>query len=556
MGKRLFLSLCIGLTLTIMATFAGGAMAVKLGSAKGCVKKCVFGGTSFDVTIAKSVAKTPLTGRVYVIITRDGSREPRDQVDTTGVPFFGLDVSSVRPGCRVTLRDGAGVYGYPLESFREIPAGDFYVQAFFNVYTRFDRSDGSRVWLHMPGGDGQDPFASPGNLYSKVVKVRLAPGCGKRVSLTLDQVVQPRDPVPMGGTTQQGNPPDTAHVKHIKIKSRLLTAYWGQPMYIAANVLLPADYDTGTDRYPVVYSHGHFSTAPPFGFREDLGNSFSQWWMADDTPRMIAVTLRHENPYYDDSYAVNSANLGPYGDAITTELIPAIDAAFRTQPYRWARTLTGGSTGGWEALAQMIFYPDLYQGTWAFAPDPVDFRFHQIVNIYKDTNAYFNQSEWVDVPRPASRAVSGDVRLTMEQENHFELALGTRSRSGLGQWDVWEAVYGPQGRDGYPARIWDKRSGAIDKTVAEAWKPMDLRLYLEDNWASLGPKVAGRIFVGVGDDDTYFLNNAVELLQLAASKWTNPLADATFVYGPNGNHGWRPYTTPQLLTLMYEAMHP
>lgn len=556
MSKRLFSLLCVGLALMVLTALASGAGAAKAGATPEGAKKCGHGPASFEVTLAKGVAKAPVTGRVYVILTRSDDSEPRFQIDTTGVPFFGMDVRSVRPGCPMSMRDGNGVYGYPLTSFRAIPAGDYYVQAFFNIYTRFDRSDGSRVWLHMPGGDGQDPFSSPGNLYSQVTKVHLDPARGKRVRLVLDQVVEPADPVPMGGTTQQGNPSDTAHVKHIKIKSDLLTSFWGRPMYIAANVLLPEGYDSSDSRYPVVYSHGHFSTSAPFGFREDLGNSLSQWWVASDTPRMIAVTIRHENPYYDDSYAVNSANLGPYGDAITQELMPAIDAAYRTLPYRWARTLTGGSTGGWEALAQMAFYPDLYQGVWAFSPDSVDFRFHQLINIYADPNAYFNQSEWVDVPRPASRAVSGDTRLTMEQENHFELALGTHGRSGWGQWDIWQAVYGPQGADGYPAPIWDKRSGQIDKAVAEAWRPMDLRLYLENNWATLGPKVAGRIYVGVGDDDNYFLNDAVELLQLAAATWTNPLADATFVYGPNGGHSWRPYTTPELLTIMYEAMHP
>jgi hypothetical protein len=198
----------------------------------------------------------------------------------------------------------------------------------------------------------------------------------------------------------------------------------------------------------------------------------------------------------------------------------------------------------------------MYQGTWAFAPDSVDFRFHQLINVYEDENAYFTQSDWVDVPRPASRDISGDVRLTMEQENHFELALGTHGRSGWGQWDIWQAVYGPQGPDGYPAPIWDKVTGQIDTTVAEAWRPMDLRIFFEENWAAVGPKVAGRIHVGVGDDDNYYLNNAVELLDASLAERTDPVADAEFWYGPNGGHSWRPYTTPELLTIMYDAMRP
>ena len=513
--------------------------------------------TSFKVAIAKGTVSHPVTGRAYVIITRNGDDEPRFQLDiTAGVPFFGKDVSDVKAGKAFTIDTGPGVYGYPLESIRRIPAGVYYVQAFFNVYTKFERSDGSTVWLHMPGGDGQNPLDSPGNLYSTPRKVHLEPRRAQSIKLVLDQVIQPADPVPPGGTAQQGNPADSAHVRHVKIKSKLLSDYWGTDMYIGADVLLPEGYDASTDKYPVVYLHGHYPSGNPYSFTEDLGNDFSKWWVAADTPRMIVVQFRHENPYYDDSSAVNSANLGPYGDAITEELMPAIDAEFRTINERWARALTGGSTGGWAGLAQLFFYPELYVGAWVRSPDPVDFRFHQLINVYEDENAYFTQSDWVDVPRPSSRDISGDVRWTMEEENHFELALGTHGRSGLGQWDIWQAVFGPQGPDGYPAPIWDKATGEIDHTVSEAWKPMDLRLYLQENWATVGPQVAGRIHICAGDDDNYFLNNAVELLDEYLKTTTNPAADAEIVYGHNQGHSWWPQTFPELLTIIYAAMHP
>ena len=512
--------------------------------------------TTVKVTIAKGTISEPVTGRAYVIFTRNGEDEPRFQIDTTGVPFFGKDVCGIKAGRSITFGSGPGVRGYPLESIGQLPEGDYYVQAFFNVYTKFTRSDGSVVWLHMPGGDGQDPFSSPGNLYSEPVQVHIDAAKPACVRLLLDQVIQPDDPVPPGGTTQQGNPADSAHVKHIKIQSDLLSAYWGTPMYIGADVLLPEGYDTSTEEYPVVYLHGHYPSGNPYGFNEDLSNDFSKWWVAADTPRMIVVQFRHENPYYDASYAVNSANLGPYGDAITQELMPVVDEQFRTIDERWARALTGGSTGGWEVLAQLVFYPELYVGAWARNPDPVDFRFHQIVNVYEDANAYYNQSEWVDVPRPSYRSIPGDTQLTMAQENHFELALGNHSRSGWGQWDIWQAVYGPQGADGYPAPIWDKVTGEIDHAVAEAWKPMDLRLYLEENWATVGPEIAGRIHIFSGDDDNFFLNNAVELLDAYFQTTTDPAADAEIVYGHNQGHSWWPYTMPELLTIIYGEMYP
>jgi hypothetical protein len=521
------------------------------------------GSLRFEVTLSPSLQTSDLTGRVFVIAsTLSGTSQlSRMNSATNPQPFFGMDVSGWVPGTTRTLGT-ADVRGWPIEIPFNLPPGTYNVQAFFNVYTEFTRSDGSVVWLHMPCGDGQSPTNSPGNLFSAVVPMSLDGGTSGTKQLTLDQMI----PYPAGTTTfaenaptqtcQQGNFADTAHLKHVKIQSPLLSSFWGRPMYIGANVLLPMSFGQPgheTDRYPVVYDQGHWPAGGVLGFGETSTNAFSTYWRDPSTPQFIVVTIRHENPYYDDSYAVNSANLGPYGDAITQELIPHINANFRTIPERWARTLTGGSTGGWEALAQMVFYPDVYGGTWAVSPDPVDFRFHQIVNIYSDTNAYFTDRQWVDTPRPSQRNVPGNTLLTMEEENLWELALGPRWRS-TGQWAVWSAVYGPQAPDGYPADIWNQETGVIDHTVAQAWQPMDLRLYIVNNWATLGPKLSGRLHDYGGDDDSFFLNNSSEQLETAMAALTNPPANADFQWVHNGGHGASPYTTPQLLTIMYNAM--
>jgi len=520
-------------------------------------------GLQFRVTLAPELQTGDLTGRLIVVAsTESGDDQLSTIVDFPDVqPFFGMDVSTWSPGTTRTLR-GDDAYGFPLQHLTDLPDGDYYVQAFLNVYTRFTRSDGSTVWLHMPCGDGQDAISSPGNLYSAVVPMHVDGQHAGLKQLTLDQMI----PYPGGtspfaenapaDTCQQGNYTDTQHLKHIKIQSDLLSRFWGKPMYIGANVLLPISYDQPgheNERYPVVYSQGHWPDGGVLRFSETGTTGFSGYWKDPKTPQFIVITLRHENPYYDDSYAVNSANLGPYGDAITQELIPYIDEHFRTHPERWARTLTGGSTGGWEALAQMAFYPDVYGGTWAISPDSVDFRFHQIVNIYSDPNAYFTDREWVDTPRPSSRSVPGDTRFTMVEENHWELALGTHWRSGM-QWAVWAAVYGPQGPDGYPANIWDQETGVIDHSVADAWKPMDLRLKIVNNWATLGANLTGRVHDYGGDDDSFFLNNSSELLKAAMAGLTNPPANAEFVFIDNGGHGASPYSTTELLTIIYNAM--
>ena len=250
---------------------------------------------------------------------------------------------------------------------------------------------------------------------------------------------------------------------------------------------------------------------------------------------MIQVTIQHANPYYDDSYAVNSENVGPYGDAITYELIPYIEQHYRgIGP--WARALYGGSTGGWEALGVQVFYPDQYNGTYAACPDPIDFRQYTNFNIYNDSNAYYTFGPWRQTPRDGERDYLGDMLSTVEQQNLHELALGTHSRSG-GQWDILGSRVFTHRTDGYPRRIYDKRTGVIDPVTAQYWRDhYDLVHIMQRDWSTLGPKLRDKIHIYVGESDSWFLNDAVYLAQDFLTSATNPPADAVFVYGHRAEH--------------------
>jgi hypothetical protein len=271
-------------------------------------------------------------------------------------------------------------------------------------------------------------------------------------------------------------------------------------------------------------------------------------WLAENTPRFIYVTLQHPSPYYDDSYAVNSENNGPYGDAIMQELLPAIETKFRVIRQPWARMLSGGSTGGWIAAAHQVFYPDFYGGAFASCPDSVDFNYHQIVNIYKDPNAYYIEHGWMKVDRPTQRRPDGNITSMMKDENHFELVVGDKSRSG-GQWDIWEAAFSPVGKDGYPMRIWDKETGVIDKAVAEKWKKYDLLEVVKTNWPTLGPKIGHKLNMYVGDMDSYYLNDAVENFNAFWQKAGNPGEMGEIVFQRKAPHCWGP-RAPELLEKM------
>jgi hypothetical protein len=377
------------------------------------------------------------------------------------------------------------------------------------------------------------------------------------------------------------DPKDTKYIKHIKIKSKLLTEFWGRPMHLGACVLLPEGFDEHPEaRYPLVVNHGHF----PYtfsGFQEtppdpDLKTTYSerfQWeaynktvqeyaykfykdWTSQDFPRMVIIKIQHANPYFDDSYAVNSANLGPYGDAITYELIPCIEKKFRCLGEGWARFLYGGSTGGWEALATQVFYPDEYNGCYAACPDPIDFRAYGIVNIYEQKNAYYVDSPWKRTTKPGRRNYLGEISSTLEEMNHRELALGTNSRSG-DQWDIWQAVYSPVGEHGYPKPIWDKLTGDIDHSVAEYWREnYDLRYILQRDWKTLGPKLKGKIHIYCGDMDNYYLNNAVYYMEEFLESTKDPYYDGVVDYGDRAEHCWNgDHTRPNAISrLRYHQM--
>jgi hypothetical protein len=446
----------------------------------------------------------------------------------------------------------ASAFGYPLRSLNAVRPGEYTVQALLHRYETFRRSDGHTVKMPMDRGEGQQWSRAPGNLYSKPVKMRIDPAQNERIPILLDQEVAPVAELK-----------DTKYIKHIRIQSEMLTRFWGRPMYLGAHVLLPEGFDQHPNaHYPIAIFHGHFPadfggfrTEPPDPNLEPDYNArfqmkgynrtvqqeaydFYKKWTGPGLPRFLIVEVQHANPYYDDSYAVNSANLGPYGDAIMRELVPEIERRFRGIGQGWARFTYGGSTGGWEAMAVQMFYPDDFNGAFVACPDPVDFRAFMTVNLYEDRNAYFIEGPHLRIPRPSHRNYLGQVSTTMESSNLFELALGTHSRSG-GQFDIWEAVYSPVGADGYPARIFDKATGAIDPKVAEYWREhYDLTAILQRDWATLGPKLQGKLHIYCGDMDTYYLNNAVYRLEEFLKQAKNPPAQAEVKYGDRAEHCW------------------
>jgi hypothetical protein len=526
----------------------------------------------FSISFPEELSTEALDGRMLLMVSNDDEREPRFQIgnglDTQLI--FGIDVEGLRPGEEAVI--DADVFGYPLTSIAEIPPGKYWVQALLNRYETFRLGDGRQLKLPPDKGEGQKWNEKPGNFYSTPREVAIHPSADTTISISLDNAIPP---IPESE--------DTKYIKHVKVQSDRLTEFWGRPTYLGAHVLLPEGFDEHPDaRYPLAVFHGHFprdfsgfretppdpDLEPDYNARFDIHGyntivqehayDFYQYWIAPDTPRMLIIQIQHPTPYFDDSYAVNSANMGPYGDAINYELIPYIEEKFRGIGEGWARFLYGGSTGGWEALAVQIFYPEMYNGCFAACPDVVDFRaFPPRINIYAEENAYTYKSPWKRILRPRSRTTLGDITATLRDVQYKEAVLGSKGRSG-GQRDVWLTLFGPMGEDGYPRHLWDKMTGEIDPEVAEYWRQhFDLRYILERDWETLGPKLEGKIHIYCGDMDNSYLNNAVYLMDEFLESTTDPYYEGVVDYGDRAGHCWNgDHTRPNALSrLRYNQMY-
>ncbi len=475
----------------------------------------------FEVTLDRALSAEPVWGRLLIVLGKQDSPEPRLSIGATGMqtpPVLGKDVANLRAGATVVVDQSAVLF--PLDHLSRLPPGEYVVQAVL---------DTSR--------DLRSPQA-PGNLYSKPRRVTLDPAKDLAVKLTLSERIPPEKP-----------PAETEHVKYVLLRSERLSHFHGRPIFLRGGVILPRDYSRETTRrYPLrvqIGGYGQRCTAVAELMAE--GTDFHETWADDHSPRMLLLFLDGAGPN-GDPYQVNSANNGPYGDAVVHELIPHVEKIYRGLGQPQARFLAGGSTGGWVSLALQIFYADFFNGAWAHCPDPVDFRAFELIDIYSDDNAYVNARGF---DRPGARELNGDTRFTVRHEVQRENVLGhgdSWTRSGK-DWGAWNAVFGPRGADGLPVPLWHPKTGKIDRSVLDHWRKYDLRLVLEKNWKTLGPKLRGKLHIWVGEADEYFLNNAVHLLDDFLTK-AKPPFEGSIHYGEGKGHDWRGIDEEEMMKQM------
>lgn len=454
-----------------------------------------------SVTFPALAGEQPLTGRVLLFLSKSEHGEPRRKMNWFAPePVFAIDVKDLRPGEPVVFSpqdffDPAAL-AFP-EPLGRVEPGTYHAQILIDHdRTRRDYNEG------------------PGNLFTRVMPVELHGMRGGTYELVADQRVE--EPVHA----------DTDWVKFVRIRSEKLSRFHGREVFLQAAVLLPFGYDAEPDRrYPVSYIVPGFS-----GRHDELLRSMSGGdprgadWQRGEIPfRGFEVMLDPDVPTGHSVFA-NSANNGPVGDALVEELIPALESRFRMIAEARARFVRGHSSGGWSSLWLQVTYPDFFGGCWSSAPDPVDFRAFQTMNIYEDANGHWTREGY---PRPVARTRTAPM-LNFVQFNHLEYVLGEG-----GQLDSFNAVFSPRGADGQPRPLMDKLSGAIDREVALYWQQYDIRLLLQQRWHDLGPKLHGKLRVIGGAWDTFYLEPALYHLKA----FLDPLDHGGYVEIHPGDHG-------------------
>ena len=457
-----------------------------------------------NVAFSKNVATNfKSNGRLFLFLNTDPNAEPRTQIwPSKGNFIFGRNYTNLQSDKILKINESKDWAKTVDWTFENIPEGDYFLQILWDQDTE------------------ESTINAPGNIYSNKQKITVDKS--SEINILLDQTITP----------WQIDKNDL--VREINFKSDTLSKFWGKPMYIKTSILLPRQYKESEKKaYPIRYNISGFADRYTRVNRLTSDKDFMNWWTSE-APRIINVFLDGEGPF-GDSYQMDSDNSGPYGDALVHELIPYIEAKYRGTTTPETRFVDGCSTGGWVSLALQIFYPETFNGSFSYSPDAVDFDNYQLINIYKDKNAFTNEYGYL---RPVCRDSDGEPNLSLKEFIQYENVLSSSDnylKSG-GQFGAHAALYSPKGKNGLALPMFDSTTGLIDSAVADAWKKYDLKLYVQKNWPKLGPKLQNKIYIWMGDMDNFYLNNATRSFSEYLQTTQNPKSNAEIIVSPMQGH--------------------
>ena len=443
-------------------------------------------------------------GRFYLFLTQNPNTEPRTQTwpnPRNKTYIFAKNIAGLKQDQVLHIKNDKNWISTADWTLDEVPAGEYYVQILWDQDLKESRIN------------------APGNLFSKKQKVNMDQPI--ELELLLSESIEER----------KVNSHELSRV--VDIKSETLSNWWNKPIHLKASVLLPHQYNS-KKAYPIRYNVAGYGGRYTRINRLLNNTNFMKWWDSDEAPQIITVFLDGEGPF-GDSYQMDSENSGPYGEALINELIPHIESKFRGTNTVTTRFVDGCSTGGWVSLGLQLYYPDFFNGAYSYSPDAVEFENYQLINIYKDKNAFVNEYGY---SRPVMRSVFGEPMVSLKDFIQYENVLGASNsylNSG-GQFSAHTALYSPKGSNGLPKALFDPITGEIDTAVAQYWKKYDFKIHAQDNWEVLGPKLQGKIFIWMGDMDNFYLNPATREFADFLSGTSNPKSDAEIIFAPMEGH--------------------
>lgn len=347
---------------------------------------------SIDISVEKEFVESfNEKGRLFLFMSLDSIREPRTQVwpnPRSKTEIFAKNIDDFDPKKPIKLTGDTGWIGTPEWTLNNVPAGEYFIQIVWD-----QKSDESRI-------------DEPGNIYSQKKKIAL--NQPQNLSFVLNKKIESRkiDEHPL--------------VRLVELRSDTLSDWWGKNMILKASVLLPHNYDD-TKEYPIRYNVAGYGGRYDRIHRVLRNKDFMDWWTSGDAPEIINVFLDGEGPF-GDSYQMDSENSGPYGHSLMHELIPHIERLYRGGQSSRYRFVDGCSTGGWVSLGLQLYYPEMFNGVFSYSPDAIAFENYQLINIYKDENAFINEYGY---ERPVMRETSGEPMLSLRNFIQYENVLGS-----------------------------------------------------------------------------------------------------------------------------------
>jgi len=423
--------------------------------------------TRFMVSFTQDVSTAPISGRALILLSADTLVDP--DIPNPMRPFItiGSDFKDLKPEEKWVVDNNNS-------------------DGFMSTVNDLNGAYSMRVILDVDTTSSN--LQQAGILFGDMAVVHIQKGESTEVQAIVNQVYP-------GRKFKEGK-----RVKEIRMESKMLSDFFGYPVYIEGCVYLPEFYETDTNRYyPTVFVFPGWGTTHISASQN--GFQHKRYGMSGYSEDKIYVLMNQDCRWGFHVFA-DSDNNGPRASSFVEEFLPWYESEYRVLKGGNARFLVGQSSGAWASVWLQIHYPDQFALAWAGSPDPLDFRNFIGHNLFDKNASFFH-----DTNRQLSNAMRSDEStFTHKDWSDLERAMGEG-----GQYQSFEAVFGSKDKDGKPSEFFNRNTGKISTKELEHWEKYDIDRYIRNNAIDLKNKISGKLNVVVASDDSFFLNESVIL---------------------------------------------